>query len=59
MAEKIFTWIAWRLPKTLAMWTFIRVASYGTVGKYGNQHPDELSIMDALQRWNEQNNEVN
>ena len=51
LLEKIVTWVAWHLPKNLVYWAFIRLAAHATTGKYGNTHPDELSVMEALNRW--------
>lgn len=44
-------WIAWRLPQRLVMWCYIRVGAHATTGRYGNTVVPELSMMDALQRW--------
>jgi hypothetical protein len=49
--ERIITGIAWALPRELVMWCFVRVAAHATMGEYGNNTPDNVSIMDALQRW--------
>jgi hypothetical protein len=49
--ERFLTWIAWHLPRELVMWCFVRVASHATMGEYGGDCPDKVSIMDALERW--------
>ena len=49
--EKVWMWIAWRLPHQLVKWTAIRLIAYATQGKYGSQNVPELSAMDALKRW--------
>ena len=51
LKEKVTIKIAWKLPKYLVMWCAVRLMSYATVGEYGNQHPGDISIMDALKRW--------
>lgn len=49
--EKAIMWIAWHLPKIIAYWAAIRVAGHATTGPYGDQHPDTVSVMDMLKRW--------
>ena len=44
-------WLAWRLPRTLVKWAYIRVAAHATTGKHENTVVPELSMMDALRRW--------
>ena len=51
MREKIWMWLAWRLPSTLVKWASIRLIAHATQGKYGSTVVPELSAMDALQRW--------
>jgi hypothetical protein len=51
MIEKIWMWIAWRLPHTLVMWCAIRVGAHATQGEYSSQVVPDLTFMDALQRW--------
>jgi hypothetical protein len=51
MIEKIWMWIAWRLPHTLVMWCAIRVGAHATQGEYSSQVVPDLKFMDALQRW--------
>ena len=48
---KLWMWLAWKLPKTLAYWATIRVAAYGTTGKYSSQVVPDLTVVDALKRW--------
>jgi hypothetical protein len=49
--EKVIMWIAWRLPRRVVMWSYIRVGAHATQGEYGNTIVTELSMMDALKRW--------
>lgn len=49
--EKIWIWIAWKLPKDLVKWASIRLIASATTGKYGNTVVPELTAMDALKRW--------
>ncbi len=52
MTEKIWIWLAWKLPKPLVMWCSIRLLANATQGKYSNQEVPALLAVDALQRWN-------
>ena len=49
--NKVWTWIAWRLPKKLVYWATIRLISHATVGEYSNQVVPDLNAIDALNRW--------
>lgn len=49
--DKFFLWLAYRLPARLAMWATVRVVCYGTTGKYENQVVPDLTVMDALSRY--------
>ena len=49
--ERLMLWFVWRLPRTLVKWCFIRVAAHATTGDYESTVVPELSMMDALQRW--------
>ena len=45
--------IAWHLPRELVMWCYFRVAAHATTGRYANTNVCELSMMDAIKRWDE------
>jgi hypothetical protein len=49
--EVISMWLAWRLPKRLVHWAFIRVVAHATTGKHSNTIVPELTAMDAIARW--------
>jgi len=51
MKEKIYIFIAWRLPRSLVYWCAMRVGAHATQGKYDTQIVPELKFMDALKRW--------
>lgn len=51
MSEKIWMWIAWRLPRTLVMWCAMRVGAHATQGQYSDQEVPALTFMDAMKRW--------
>lgn len=50
-AHRVFLWFIWRLPKSIAYWSAIRVGAHATTGEYGNTIVPELAYMDALKRW--------
>ena len=52
MADKIWMWIAWRLPKALVSWCYIRVHAKATSGQYSHLHPDEVTWNQALKAFN-------
>jgi hypothetical protein len=43
--------VVWRLPRSVAMWSAVRVISHATTGPYANQVVPELTAMEALRRW--------
>lgn len=51
LSDNLWSWIAWRLPRRLVYWSSVRLMTYGTVGKYGTQKPNQLTIDEALRRW--------
>ena len=50
-SERFWMWLAWRLPKQLVMWCCVRVGAHATTGKYSNTVVPELTVVDALKRW--------
>ncbi len=53
--DKFYMWLAWKLPRELIKWSSIRLISYATMGKYGKDHPDDVSVITALNRWDHPN----
>lgn len=51
MIEKLLIKVAWILPRRLAYWCAIRVGAHATMGSFGDQCVPELTLMDALKRW--------
>jgi hypothetical protein len=43
--------IAWRLPRPVVMWCYVRVAANATTGQYADTIVPELGMMEALDRW--------
>jgi hypothetical protein len=50
-AERLARGIAFRLPKRIVRWAYIRVGAHATTGAHENTVVPDLSMMDALQRW--------
>ena len=51
MIDKIQMYIAWKLPKGIAMWCAVRLAAHATQGEYSNQAVPELTVIESLNRW--------
>lgn len=43
--------IAWALPHKIVMWAAIRLIANATQGEWGHEHPGDVSVMQALDRW--------
>lgn len=52
--ERVWMWVAWHLPKALVRWCYVRVGAHATTGKYGNTTVPDLTMMDALERWEDE-----
>jgi len=53
MKEKLTIWIAWHLPRYLVMWCACRVMAYATQGQWSSQVVPDLTVLDALKRWDD------
>lgn len=51
--EKIAMALAWHLPRWLVKWAYVRVGAHATTGQYENTVVPELSMVDALKRWDD------
>lgn len=51
--ERAIRALVWRLPWQVVTWAYIRVAAHATTGRYGNTVVPDLSMMDALKRWDD------
>lgn len=59
MSEKIWIWIAWRLPRPLVYWCAVRLGAYSSVDpEWSNMSPTELKLMDALETWKQVDREL-
>lgn len=54
MKDKIAQWIAWKLPKRIVYWAYLRVTAHATTGEHGHEFVEEITIMDALKRFDEE-----
>lgn len=52
-SEKFWMALAWKLPKKLVYWAAIRVFANATGSKYGKTVVVQLTVMDALKRWDD------
>lgn len=54
-ADKVWKAIAWKLPRRLIYWCFIRVGAHGTTGAYGNTvvGSEGTQFLELLKRWGE------
>lgn len=53
LKQKAIMAIVWKLPYSIVYWSYIRVASMATTGKWSNTVATDLSMMDALKRFEE------
>lgn len=51
LPERMLMFVVWRLPRVVVKWAYIRVGAHATTGKYEKTVVPELSMMEALQRW--------
>ena len=48
-------WLVARLPKKLVYFCFMHVMAYATTGRYGHTIVPQLSGMDAIKRYGDDN----
>ena len=48
MSERFVIWLAWLVPRWLAYWVFIRIATADYDGA-----PSERTVLDAAESWDE------
>jgi hypothetical protein len=51
LRDSLIQKIAWRLPKRLVMWSYIRVVAHATTGQYSDTVVPEITATEALKRW--------
>ena len=47
----VWKWLAWRLPHGLIKWCVGRVLAHATQGKYRAQAVPDLTVIEAMKRW--------
>jgi hypothetical protein len=51
LSERMKSFVAFRLaPRWLVYWCSVKAAAHVTVGEWGNDHPDDVSVIDMLTR---------
>ena len=53
MKEKIFRWLADRMPSMLVYFCGVRIFAHATTGIYSDEIVPEVTMMEALMRWDE------
>ena len=51
MKDKMWHWIARQLPHRLVYWCAIHLFAKTTQGRYSDTVVGELTVMEALKRW--------
>jgi len=49
--EQLQMAIAWSLPRWLVKWAVVRATAHATMGQWGSTHPDSITPMDVMERW--------
>lgn len=49
--DRLWMWLAWRLPRRLVMWCAYRIGAHATQGQYSNTEVPGLNFMEAMKRW--------
>ena len=52
-------WFVKRLPRRLVYWCGVVMFAHGTTGMYGDTVAGELTLFEALERWNGRGNNGN
>lgn len=51
MVEKLLIRVAWLLPRQLAYWAFIRVATHASVTDYSHREMESISVVEIVNAW--------
>lgn len=49
--QRLVMALVWRLPSEIVYWSAIRLLANATTGKHSAQVVSELTIFEALERW--------
>jgi hypothetical protein len=52
--DKVAKIVAWKLPRRVVSWAYIRVMAHASSGPYGNECVDDINYKNAYERWNGQ-----
>lgn len=55
LPTRFMMWLVYHLPKSVIYYSTIRLVAAVTTGKYSNTIVPELSAMDAIQRYQQDN----
>lgn len=59
MKNRVYRWIAYRLPRKVVYWAVIRAGAHATTGKYNTTEVTAITTMEVLQRWEKKNTQPN
>jgi hypothetical protein len=48
---RLALWLTWRLPRRVVYWSAIRLLAETTTGRWGETLVPELTVLDAVKRW--------
>lgn len=51
LREAVARELAWRLPRRLVEWCFVRVVAHATTGPWSGTVVPEIPAVEALRRW--------
>ena len=51
MSDKLWMWIAWKMPKKLVYFCTVRAGAHATTGEHSSQVVPELEFIETLKRW--------
>lgn len=51
--DRLLRWAVWHLPRKVVMLAYTRVAAHATTGKYGNTSVADITMLEALKRWDD------
>lgn len=54
-SEQLLLWFVGKLPRKLVMRCYCRVGAHATTGRFGNTDTTEITMIEALKRWDEPN----
>jgi hypothetical protein len=49
--DRFWMWLAWKLPRGLAKWAFVRVGVAASTGRHSGVEVPAVKVVDALARW--------